>query len=170
MKRSNKPLKALNLPVIANINPRSVYNKVKEFHAFVEEEEIDVVFMSESWEREDKTLNAIIELQDHEIISNVYQRKGQGGRPALIVNRKKFDILNLTNTTINIKHQTSNGELKLFGASLPQRMLHPAVESKELPVLVFIASQAQNTKVTCKTILQKLTISSVQNIKEAFIL
>ena len=103
MKRSNKPLQALNLPVIANINPRSVYNKVKEFHAFVEEEEIDVVFMSESWEREDKTLNAIIELQDHEIISNVYQRKGQGGRPALIVNRKKFDILNLTNTTINIK-------------------------------------------------------------------
>ena len=55
MKRSNKPLQALNLPVIANINPRSVYNKVKEFHTFVREEEIDVVFMSESWEREDKT-------------------------------------------------------------------------------------------------------------------
>ena len=103
VKRSNKPLQALYLPVIANINPRSVDNKVKEFHAFAMEEEIDVVFMSESWEREDKQLNVIIELQDHEIISNVYQRKGQGGRPALIVNRKKFDILNLTNTTINIK-------------------------------------------------------------------
>ena len=75
---------------------------MKEFHTFVQEEEIDVVFMSESWEREDNTLHNIIVLEDHEIISNVYQRKGQGGRPALIVNKKKFEIQNLTNTIINI--------------------------------------------------------------------
>ena len=103
IKRSNKPIEALHLPVIANINPRSVYNKIKEFHSFVEQEEIYVIFMSESWEREEKTLKDIIVLQDYEIISNVFQRKGKGGRPAIVANKNKFFVQNLTNTFINIK-------------------------------------------------------------------
>ena len=103
IKRSNKSFHALNLPVIANINPRSVYNKIQEFHTFVELEEVDLVFMSESWEREEKTLNEIIHLKDHAIVSNVFQRKGKGGRPAIIVNKNKFSVQNLTNTLINIK-------------------------------------------------------------------
>ena len=76
---------------------------MREFHTFVDEEEIDLVFMSESWEREDLTLKEIINLEDHEIISNVFQRKGKGGRPAIIVNNKKFVVQNLTNTLLNIK-------------------------------------------------------------------
>ena len=103
IKRSNKPIQALNLPVFANINPRSVYNKVNQFHTFVDQEEVDVVFMSESWERDDKTLHELIKLENHEIISNVFQRKGKGGRPAIIVNKNKFVVQNLTNTLINIR-------------------------------------------------------------------
>ena len=103
IKRSNKPIQALNLPTIANINPRSVYNKVNEFHTFIEREDVDVVFMSESWEREEKTLHNIIKLETHDIVSNIFQRKGKGGRPVLIVNKNKFSIQNLTNTLINIK-------------------------------------------------------------------
>ena len=57
--------------------------------------------MSESWE--EKTLSDVIKLEDHDIISNVYQRKGIGGRPAIIVNKKKYIVQNLTNTLINIK-------------------------------------------------------------------
>ena len=72
------------------MNPRSVYNKVDEFHDFVLNEEVDIVFMSESWEREDKTLHELISLEDYQVVSNVHQRRGQGGRPALIVNSKKF--------------------------------------------------------------------------------
>ena len=74
----------MNLPVVANINLRSVYNKVKEFHTFVKEEEVDVIFMSESWEREEKSLHETIKLEDFEIVSNVFQRKGKGERPAII--------------------------------------------------------------------------------------
>ena len=103
VKRSNKPMEALDLPIIANINPRSVYNKVNEFNTFVEEEEVDVTFMSESWEREEKTHRDIIKLEHHEIISNVFQRKGKGGRLAIIEDRRKYIIQNLTNTLINIK-------------------------------------------------------------------
>ena len=90
IKRSDKPIHALNLPVIANINPRSIYNKIKEFHTFVEQEEIDVVFMSESWEREHLQLEEIIKLKNHRIVSNVFQRQGMGGRPAIIVDENKF--------------------------------------------------------------------------------
>ena len=84
------------------MNPRSVYNKVQEFHTFVEEEEVDLIFMSESWEREYLTLDQIIKLEDHVVISNVSQRSGKGGRPTIIANNKKFDVQNITNTLIQI--------------------------------------------------------------------
>ena len=47
IKRSNKVVQALGLPVICNLNPRSVYNKIDEFHEFVKEEEVDLNFMSD---------------------------------------------------------------------------------------------------------------------------
>ena len=78
-------MQALELPVIANLNPRSVYNKIDEFHEFVKEESVDLLFMSESWEREHLKLEDIIHLENHAVISNVYQRTGKGGRPALVV-------------------------------------------------------------------------------------
>ena len=82
-------MQALNLPTVMNVNPRSIYNKVQEFHKFVEEEDIDCVFMSESWERPEQPLDIIINLPDHTVISNPHQRKGVGGRPALIINQQK---------------------------------------------------------------------------------
>ena len=73
-----------------------------EFSTFVREEELDLICMSESWEREDLTLEEVIEIEDFKVISNVHQRKGKGGRPAIIANTKNFDVENLTNTEINI--------------------------------------------------------------------
>ena len=92
IKRSNKICQALSLPVLANINPRSLYNKLDEFHEFVENESVDILFLSESWERENFLLNEFLNLQDYDVISNVYQRKERGGRPALIVNTKKYNV------------------------------------------------------------------------------
>ena len=89
IKRSNKLLQALNLPVVLNVNPRSVYNKISEFHTLVTEHQIDLICMSESWERANLTLNQIIQLEDHCVISNVHQQRGIGGRTAIIVNNKK---------------------------------------------------------------------------------
>ena len=102
VKRSNKILHALDLPTVINLNPHSVYNKIDEFHTLVKEEEADVIFMTESWEREDKTLDEIINLEDHVVISNVHQRQGVEGRPALIINNKKYMVQNLTQCVIQI--------------------------------------------------------------------
>ena len=92
-----------------NLNPRSIYNKVDEFCTFVEEEDIDIVFISESHERwyptkkgEHQTLNELISLEDHIVISNPNQRKGKGGRPALVINKSKYTVKNLTQTDITI--------------------------------------------------------------------
>ena len=90
--KTNKFHQALSLPTFIKINPRSAYNKINEFHIFVKEESVDLIFMSESWEREKLSLQDIIKLEDYQVISNVFQRKGMGGRPAIIVNRKKYDI------------------------------------------------------------------------------
>ena len=70
IKRSNKNLQALDLPSVINLNPRSIYNKKNEFHTLVNELSVSLIFMSESWERENETLDEIIELENYEVISN----------------------------------------------------------------------------------------------------
>ena len=77
---------------------RTIYNKIEESHGLVS----DLLFMSESWEYEHLTLDKVIKLDKYQVISNVHQRKGQGGRPALIVNEDKYFVKNLTNTEISI--------------------------------------------------------------------
>ena len=100
--KSNKLVQALALPVVINVNPRSIYNKVNEFHEFVKEELVDVVAMSESWERPEQPLTDIIKLPYHTVISNPHQRSGIGGRPALIINNQKYNVKNLTQSFIEI--------------------------------------------------------------------
>ena len=102
IKPSNKILQATKLPKLLNLNPRSIYNKVEEFKSFVLEEEIDLVCLSESWERPDQSLEEIIDIENYKVIANVHQRHGMGGRPAVIVNKNKYVAEDLTNTLINI--------------------------------------------------------------------
>ena len=60
IRRSNKLLQILQLPKLCNINPQSVYNKREEFVTFVAETETDIVFISESHERPELTLDQIM--------------------------------------------------------------------------------------------------------------
>ena len=100
--RSEKISEALNLPKVLNLNPRSIYNKLAEFVTFVQEANVNLICMSESWERENFALDKAIQLDDYTIISNVHQRKGKGGRPAIIADTRNYVVENLTNTTVNI--------------------------------------------------------------------
>ena len=69
---------------------------------FVNEEVLDLICMSESFERPDKPLDSVIDLENFKIISSVHQRKGKGGRPAIFVNTNKYEVENLTNTSVSI--------------------------------------------------------------------
>ena len=64
--------------------------------------DIDVICMSESWERYDNSVETLLKIENFEVISNFHQRKGRGGRPLVIANSKKYIIQNLTNTVIEI--------------------------------------------------------------------
>ena len=79
-------------------------NKIEEIKTFIKEENIDVAFISESHDRENKRLEDHMKLDDHVTISNIHQRSTNvsGGRPAIIANTTKYKIENLTNTSINI--------------------------------------------------------------------
>ena len=96
--RSNKICQALILPKVLNINPRSIYNKKDEFLTFVKEEKVQLICISESWEKESLPLDKLIKMENYEVISNVSQRKGKGGRPAIIVDKTNYDVENITNT------------------------------------------------------------------------
>jgi hypothetical protein len=68
----------------------------------VEEEEIYVICISESHERaypdkngKPQTLQETILIEDHIVISNPYQRNGKGGRPAIVINNKKYIVKDL---------------------------------------------------------------------------
>ena len=84
------------------MNPRSVYNKITQLQTFISEKEIDLVFISESWERPEEPLENVIDIEGYQVISNPYQRKGVGGKPALIINSKKFNIINPNQSLIEI--------------------------------------------------------------------
>ena len=141
VKRSNKAIEALDLPSVINLNPRSVYNKRDEFHTLVTELSADLIFMSESRERENLTLNQIINLENYQIISNVHQRTGMGGRPALIINEKKYIVENLTNTLVSIPYG-----VEITWAMLTPKQVFPSSVVKKIAVASIYCKPKSRTK------------------------
>ena len=86
-----------------NINPRSLYNKKEEFITLVDEEEIDVGCISETWERKKLPLDKLIKIDGYEI----YQMFLKG--------KKKVDDLQSLSILANIMFRTS---LKVRSQSL----------------------------------------------------
>ena len=58
--------------------------------------------MSESWERQNYSVEELLKLDNYDIISNVHQRTGKGGRPLILVNKNKYIVKNLTQTIVDI--------------------------------------------------------------------
>ena len=70
IKRSQNVFQAIELPKVLNLNPRSAMNKIQVITTFIEEEDIDIAFISESHDRENKKLEDNIKLETHTVISN----------------------------------------------------------------------------------------------------
>jgi exonuclease III len=93
---------ATQLPVIVNLNPRSVYNKKKEFKDMMNQLDVDICCMSESWDRKDKGLEKFIQMDGYQIVKNVLQRDGKGGKPALIIKKDKYFVKELCPDIITV--------------------------------------------------------------------
>ena len=100
--QSKKVFTASQLPVIVNLNPRSVYNKKKEFKDMMEQLDLDICCMSESWDRKNKGLEKVIQMEGYHIVKNVLQRTGKGGKPALIIKKEKYFIKELSPSVITV--------------------------------------------------------------------
>ena len=130
IQRSNKVGQALQLPSVMNLNPRSVYNKPEELETLIKEEEIDRIFLSESWERAEFTLEELLAgLEgDFRVISNPHARtEGRtGGRPALIIKKDNYNIKDLTNSVVNIPWRVE----ATWAALTPKNITHESLIKK----------------------------------------
>ena len=68
----------------------------------MEQLEVDVCFMSESWDREEFGLEKVINMENHQIVKNIVQRSGKGGKPALIIKKEKYFVKELCPDIINV--------------------------------------------------------------------
>ena len=82
----------MELPVIMNINPRSIYNKTDDFYLLLEQYQADLICMSESLERDNLPLDELLDLENNRIITNVKQRDFKGGKPAILINEDKYHV------------------------------------------------------------------------------
>ena len=104
VKRSNKPFFNISseLPTVLNLNPRSIYNRTEEFSNLISQYNVDVCGISESWERESQPLEEIIKIDQFRVLKNVVQRQKRGGKPALVINEKKYHIKELCPNIITV--------------------------------------------------------------------
>ena len=102
IKRNNKILDAAQLPVVINLNPRSIYNKAEEFKTMMDQLDCTLCFISETWDRNDIEIENIIDMENFRIIKNVCQRGGRGGKPALVISTKHFYYKELSPSPITV--------------------------------------------------------------------
>ena len=129
VKRSNKLLEATNVPVVVNLNPRSLYNKQDEFRTMIEQTEAGICCVSETWDRSHvaggKLIADLLEMEGYRWIKNVIQRKRKGGKPAILANENDYFIKDLCPGVITVptdvevvwalltpKHRASNSKIR----------------------------------------------------------
>ena len=98
-KRKRKILKASSLPLVAVLNARSAYNKPENINKFLNELGIEVLMISETWEREELSLENLLQLPNYKVHSYRRQKtkagKQPGGACALIYKETRFEVKKL---------------------------------------------------------------------------
>ena len=106
IKRSNKILEASTLPVVLNLNPRSLYQKLDEFETLIEQTNTGVCCISETWDRSHvpggAMLSDLINIEGYQLVQNVVQRKKKGGKPAILVNKNMFHVKELSPDVVSV--------------------------------------------------------------------
>ena len=96
-----KILKASSLPLVAVMNARSLYNKANNFKQFLSELGVEVAIVAESWEREEKSLEDLLQLPNYKVHSyrrpKAKAKKQPGGSCALLYKETRF-----TGTKLNV--------------------------------------------------------------------
>ena len=102
VRRCDKSLEAANLPTIVSVNPRSLYNKQLNFRTLIDQTEVGVCFVSETWDRthksdrskkdKDKMIAEVLDIEGYRWVQNIVQRKCRGGKPAILICEQDYYI------------------------------------------------------------------------------
>ena len=141
IRRNNLILQSMELPVIMNINPRSIYNKTEEFILLLEQYSADLICMSESWERDNLPLDELLSLDNYRVITNVKQRDFKGGKPAIIVNEEKYFVKPLCPDPITVPVG-----VECVWALLTPRQVSPQSKAKYIAVAAIYYRGPKSTK------------------------
>ena len=100
IKRNKKFDEAVNLPTVITLNPRSLYNKMDQFRTMVEQTEVGVCFISETWDRthlkKGKLISESLEIEGYKWVRNVCQSNRGRGKPHILISEKDFHITEIS--------------------------------------------------------------------------
>ena len=106
IRRHDKLIEASRLPVVINLNPRSLYNKLDEFRTLIEQTEAGVCCISETWDRTHTTngtsITDLLPIDNYCWIKNVVQRRRRGGKPAILASTEHFHVTELSPDIITV--------------------------------------------------------------------
>ena len=92
--KQRKIMKASSLPLVAVLNCRSLYNKPDNFKKFLNELGIEVAIISESWEREELSLENLLKMPNYKVHSyrraKTKAKKQPGGACAIIYKETRY--------------------------------------------------------------------------------
>ena len=136
VKRNNKLLEASYLPVVINLNPRSLYNKKEEFKTLIEQSEAGICCISESWDRS-HTANSLLlsdamDIEGYRWVKNVQQRSRKGGKPAILISESEFHITELCSDVITVPKSVK----------IVWSLLTPKVHNKNMKFRHIVAASA----------------------------
>ena len=84
------------------LNPRSIFSRTNGLSTMINQYKLNIVGISESWERDNLRLTEIIQIENYKVITNVHQRSNRGGKPALVISEKKYYIKELCPNEITV--------------------------------------------------------------------
>ena len=137
-----------------NRNPRLIYNKAEKFKSFIQEHQINYIFISKSWQQPKFDRSKLFNIDEFTVVSNPHQRKGSGGCPALIINTRYINVRKLTNTVVQIQ----------WGCKATWEVLTPKnASNSRLFSVACIVNQTLERRSSDLSTLAKPTITSVPN-------
>ena len=98
-RRQRRILQASSLPLVAVMNARSLYNKPESFKTFLKELGVEAAIVSETWEREEESLEELLQMSNYKVHSykrpKVKAKKQPGGACAIVYNENRFKATKL---------------------------------------------------------------------------
>ena len=83
-----------------------MYQKLDEFQTLIEQTDAGVCCISETWDRSHEPggdlLSDLINIEGYQLVQNIVQRKKNGGKPAILANKRLFHIKELSPDVITV--------------------------------------------------------------------